>query len=127
MSKKRTKLHIRIPPYEYPRNEWRKKLHAVFAETAQRRQVTYDELEQLELEIKLYIRETSIAAHDVDNRLKDVMDALQGRAGGPKVRRLLIPIIPNDRQIVRVTIEKLVPPWQSKGFGHVVIRRYRKD
>ena len=63
--------------------------------------------------------------HDVDNRLKDIMDALQGRAGGPKNRKPLIPTITNDNQIYRVIIEKLAPPKQSHGLGHLTIRKYR--
>jgi hypothetical protein len=62
--------------------------------------------------------------HDVDNRLKDILDALQGRAGGPKKKRTLEPIIPNDRQIYRVIMEKGLPPRQSKGFGHLTIRKF---
>jgi hypothetical protein len=63
--------------------------------------------------------------HDVDNRLKDCLDALQGCAGGSKKRRSLDPIIPNDRQIYRVVIEKSLPPKQAKGLGHLTIRRFR--
>jgi hypothetical protein len=57
--------------------------------------------------------------------LKDVLDALQGRAGGPKNKHTLAPIIPNDRQVCRVIIEKLAPPWQSRGLGHLIIRKCR--
>ena len=62
--------------------------------------------------------------HDVDNRLKDIMDALQGRAGGSKKVRALSGIIPNDRQIFRIVIEKSLPPKQSKGFGHLIVTKY---
>jgi hypothetical protein len=34
--------------------------------------------------------------------LKDILDALQGRAGGSKKIRRLAPLIPNDSQIYRV-------------------------
>lgn len=63
--------------------------------------------------------------HDIDNRLKDIMDALQGRAGGPKSRKALTPIITNHNQIYRVIIEKSAPPKQSHGLGHLTIRKYR--
>lgn len=69
--------------------------------------------------------ETALRFHDVDNRLKDIMDALQGRAGGPKKFRNHSPIIPNDKQIYRVIIEKAFPPKQSQGLGHLVIKRYK--
>ena len=45
-------------------------------------------------------------AHADTNRLKDILDGLQGRAGGPKNKGMLEPIIPNDRQIYRVIMEK---------------------
>jgi hypothetical protein len=90
------------------------------------RKITYTDEDKFELDIRMYITKQDIGAHDVDNRLKDIMDALQGRAGGPKSRRSLDAIIPNDRQVYRVAIEKRIPPGQSKGFGHVIIRKLRK-
>jgi hypothetical protein len=53
------------------------------------------------------------------------MDALQGRVGGPKSRRQLGPIIPNDHQVFKVTIEKMLPPAQSHGMGHMIIKKYK--
>jgi Holliday junction resolvase RusA-like endonuclease len=79
----------------------------------------------LELSVTLYIPKRKLGWHDVDNRPKDIMDALQGRAGGPKNRRMIRAIIPNDNQIFRVTIEKRAPPPQSLGQGHLTIRKYR--
>jgi len=49
---------------------------------------------------------------------------LQGRAGGSKKIRTLSAIIPNDKQIYRVVIEKALPPKQSKGFGHLIVTKY---
>jgi hypothetical protein len=63
----------------------------------------------------------------VDNRLKDIMDALQGRLGAPKAVRRKAPIIINDYQIWRVVIEKGEPPPQSRGLGHLTIRPYRRS
>ena len=66
-----------------------------------------------------------MAMHDIDNRLKDIMDALQGHIGGTgKKRRALPALMPNDSQIFRATIEKQRPPDQSRGLGHVTIRNY---
>ena len=115
MAKRPLKLTLRIPPYEHPRNTWRKKLHQVVLKRQRKSPVRYTEKDKLELEIKLYINGPALFVHDVDNRLKDIMDALQGRAGGPKSRRVLEPIIFNDKQICRVIIEKLEPSWQSRG------------
>ena len=64
---------------------------------------------------------------DIDNRLKDIMDSLQGHVGGTgKKQRLLKPIIQNDSQIYRVIIEKGLPPRQSHGLGHLIIRKYKR-
>ena len=124
MAKRPLKLTLRIPPYETPRNAWRKRLHQVVLKRQRKSPVRYTEKDKLEVEVRLYIKGTGLTMHDVDNRLKDILDALQGRAGGPKKRRTLEPIIPNDRQIYRVIMEKGLPPWQSKGFGHLTIRKF---
>lgn len=66
--------------------------------------------------------------HDVDNRLKDCLDALQGRVGGTKTKaiRAQEPIIPNDRQVWKVVVEKRLAPKQARGRGHVTIRRLKQ-
>jgi len=125
MAKRPLKLTIRIPPYENPRNAWRKKLHQAVLQHQRDFTVQYLESDKLEVTVRLYISGSALGVHDVDNRLKDILDALQGRAGGPKARRSLLPIIPNDRQVYRVIIEKAEPPHQSKGFGHLTIRKFR--
>jgi hypothetical protein len=97
MAKRPLTLTLRIPPYEHPRNEWRKKLHNVVLRKQRTSPVRYTDSDRLEVEVRLYINGSDLAKHDVDNRLKDILDALQGRAGGPKNKRTLAPIIPNDR------------------------------
>ena len=124
MMKKKLTLHARIPPYLPPRNDWRKAIHAEVSKCADTQGVTYSPTARLELTVTLYIPENKLGWHDVDNRLKDIMDALQGRAGGPKHQRQIKAIIPNDHQIHRVTIEKKLPPPQSHGQGHITIRKY---
>ena len=126
MAKRPLKLKIRIPPYSAPRNAWRRQLHAAIAESQEKSKVKYRETDRLEVEVRLYMDYQALGFHDVDNRLKDILDALQGRAGGPKNRRTLQAIVPNDRQIFRVIVEKREPPKQSHGKGHLVIRRLGK-
>lgn len=123
--KSRKTLHVRIPAYRHPRNEWRRAIHAEVVKAARVRGVTFSEHDGIELRIALYLPEGAIGWHDVDNRLKDIMDALQGRAGGMKSGRVLRAIVPNDNQIHKVTIEKLCPPPQSLGCGHLKIGKYR--
>ena len=125
MAKRPLKLTLRIPPYEHPRNAWRKKLHEVIRRRQRRFPVTYTENDKLEVEVRLYFKNSALTKHDVDNRLKDILDALQGRAGGPKSKHTLRPFIPNDRQVYRVIIEKSAAPKQSRGLGHLTIRKFR--
>jgi hypothetical protein len=126
MGKRRQSLHVRIPPYQCPRNVWRLAIHAHLKDAIAAQGVSYTAKDKLELIITLYMREREIRWHDVDNRLKDIMDALQGRAGGPKSQHALHPFIPNDHQIHKVTIEKRPPPPQSHGFGHLTIRKHKE-
>ena len=79
MAKRPLKISIRIPPYKAPRNAWRKRLHGAISAAQLRSPVLYRCNDALELEIKLYIEGSGLFIHDVDNRLKDIMDALQGR------------------------------------------------
>jgi len=124
MAKRRLKLKVRIPPYSSPRNKWRHQIHRAVLEAAQKKDIQYQEGDQLELKLVLYLPEMGLRFHDVDNRLKDVMDALQGLTGGPKGKSKLTAIVPNDHQVFKVTVEKRLPPPQSHGAGHLVIRGY---
>lgn len=123
MPKRPLKLTIRIPPYRTPRNAWRQQLHKAILTVQRQSLVIYQPTDKLEVEVRLYMKGSALGLHDVDNRLKDVLDALQGRAGGPKRKRTLRPIIPNDHQVYRVVVEKASPPGQSHGQGHLIIRR----
>lgn len=127
MAKRALKLHFRIPPYRIPRNGWRRLIHTAAMEAQRRVGVKYTDMDRLEVEVRLYLDDGAIDWNDVDNRLKDVLDALQGRAGGPKAVRSVVPLIPNDRQIYRVVIEKCAPLAQSHGLGHVTIRRLSNE
>ena len=123
MAKRPLKLSIRLPPYKPPRNAWRRLIHAAVLSVQQRSPVCYEPNDKLEVRCKLYLRNWALSHHDVDNRLKDILDALQGRAGGPKKRQALQPIIPNDRQVYRVLIEKFPCRAGSNGSGLLTIRR----
>jgi Holliday junction resolvase RusA-like endonuclease len=124
MAKRKTKLTIRIPPYKGPSNPWRRKIHRIASLEAERAEVSYRSTDKLQLKVRLYLKDGALFSHDLDNRLKDIMDALQGRAGGSKKVRTLSAIIPNDSQIFRIIIEKSLPPKQSKGFGHLIVTKY---
>jgi len=125
MAKRPLKLTVRIPPYQTPRNAWRKKLHIATLQRQRKSKVVYKKTDKLEVKVRLYMNRSALRSHDVDNRLKDVLDALQGRAGGSKRNHTLASIIPNDNQIYRVIMEKASAPKQSHGMGHLIVRRYK--
>ena len=124
MAKRPLRLAVRIPPYRPPRNHWRMLVHEAVSIRQRAAGVVYKETDKLHIQLRLYLGKVAIRFHDVDNRLKDIMDALQGRVGGPKRITRLKPIIPNDRQIYKVEVEKGPAPPQSRGLGHLTIRRY---
>lgn len=104
----------------------RRLIHAEALQACTNKSVCYSKTDKLKLDIILYLDEKQLSFHDLDNRLKDIMDALQGRAGGSKAKKTLKEIIPNDKQIYRVTVEKKMPPKQSHGVGHLTIKKYRR-
>ena len=124
-----TKLKVRLPPYVTPRTEWRRCLHAAITEAMKKSGVKSTPRDstprdRLSLEVRLYLNALALKFHDVDNRLTDIMDALQGKVGGNGPHApLLKPLIPNDNQVFRATIEKSLPPGQSHGLGHLIIRK----
>ena len=123
MAKRPLTLKFRIPPYKTPRNAWRQEIY-VAAEAARiKSDVAYDATDLLQLDVLVYMNEGELSFHDVDNRLKDIMDALQGRIGGPKAERAFPPIVSNDSQFYRVSVEKQLTTPQSLKMGHVVIRK----
>jgi Holliday junction resolvase RusA-like endonuclease len=124
MAKDSKKLKVRLPRYKSPRNKWRKEIISG-VDKALGKKIKYTEKDRLELEVLFYFDDLKVSLMDVDNRLKDVMDALQGRFGGPKSKKKGPAIIPNDSQIFKVTVEKRRSPKQSKGEGHLLIRKYR--
>jgi Holliday junction resolvase RusA-like endonuclease len=125
MAKRALKLHFRLPPYVHPRIEWRKLIHEAATAAMRKRDVSYTPDDQLAVNIVVYFEVARLRWHDVDNRLKDVLDALQGRLGGPKSVRAYAALIPNDNQIHQVSVTKAVAPPQSHGLGHVTVTRYR--
>ena len=102
-----TVLEVSLPPYETPRNAWRAKIHAAALEAMRAAGIAYAETDWLAVEVQLIMNEAMFRFHDVDNRLKDILDALQARVGGPKRIRKLAPLVPNDFQVVRASVEKV--------------------
>ena len=124
MPKRTLTLKVTIPPYESPRSLWRKEIHKAVVEQEVKTGVRYTPEDRLEVIVRIYLDDKKLQSIEVDNRLKDILDALQGRADGTRRVATMKPIVPNDRQIYRVTIEKMKPPGQRHGLGHLVVRKY---
>jgi hypothetical protein len=104
---------------------WRKAIHAAICEVQDRGQVRYSGADKLEVEIRFHLENPKLTILDLDNRLKDVLDALQGFIGEKGKSRALRPIIPNDSQIYRLVAEKrLAPKVNRAAQSMILIRRY---
>jgi len=127
MAKPRKMFEVQIPPYVSPHLKWRGLVRDVVQAAQREKGIVYGPSDHLELRIRLYLEGGALEIHDVDNRLKDLMDALQGRMGGSKKIKPLSPVIKNDRQVWRVVIEKSEVPRKIPGLGgHLTVRRLRK-
>ena len=113
-------LEVSLPPYETPRNAWRGKIHAATSQAMQAAGIVYSEADWLSVEVVLVMTQAMLRFHDVDNRLKDVLDALQALLGGPKKVRKAPPLVPNDFQIIRASVEKVAGEILG---GSLTIRR----
>jgi Holliday junction resolvase RusA-like endonuclease len=106
---------------------WRKAIYLAVSEVQRREGVHYSAADKLEVEIRFHLQGRKLTILDLDNRLKDVGDALQGfiydkGAGGLK------PIIPNDNQIYRLVAEKRLPSKRDReSLSTITIRRYTGD
>ncbi|MFQ5968845.1 MAG: hypothetical protein ACE5MI_14770 [Acidimicrobiia bacterium] len=125
MAKPRKTLKVPLPEYVTPPREWQRQIQERVLRKQEQRGVVYREKDKLELQVRLYLKGTALRLHDVDNRLKDVMDALQGRLGGPKRIKPRSPIMWNDSQVYRAVAEKRPPSKKSHGHGYLVLRKCR--
>ena len=121
-----------LPTYQRDRRHWRRDILESVRKAARTAGVEYDRDDQLEVVILLYLkRGKRLAIHDVDNRLKDILDALQGRFGSSRTIGDDYRLIANDNQISRVVIEKQPTPKRfssdaTDAGGRLLIRPYRR-
>ena len=121
-------LRARIPSYEKDRGRWRKRILASVLSAREKSGIRYGPDDPLEVVVMLYLKKGKRhAIHDVDNRLKDILDALQGRFGGPKSVRTKTRLIENDNQVCRVVMEKQPIPkmFGDDAGGKLLIRPYQ--
>lgn len=125
MAKRGLKLSVQIPNIMSDGPAWRRALHAAIVQVQDRGSVHYSNTDKLEVEICFHLSNPKLTILDLDNRLKDVFDALQGFVGDKGKSGELRPIIPNDSQIYRVIAEKrLAPKVNRAALSTIVIRRY---
>ena len=125
MAKRSLKLTARIPNFMKDAKAWRRAIHAAIIEVQDKSNVRYSHTDKLEVEIRFHLQNPKLTILDLDNRLKDVLDALQGFIGDKGKSGALKPIIPNDNQIYRLIAEKtLAPKVNRAALSTIVIRRY---
>jgi hypothetical protein len=125
MAKRPLKLTVRIPNFITDAMEWRRQINAAIAKKQAAGRVRYDKDDKLEVQVRFYLQGHRLTILDIDNRLKQVFDALQGFIGDKGKRHGLPSIIPNDNQIYRVVAEKRLPPKKEvDALGTIVIRGY---
>lgn len=96
------RLRMILPQYATTAAEWKRSIHAAAMTATADQGVRFLDGEPLEVDIILYMR-GGLARRDVDNRVKHVLDALQGRLGkGCKVPGLFR----DDNQVFRIVAEK---------------------
>ena len=128
MAKASRTITARIPTYRKNRGQWRRNILVTVREACQEAGVRYAPDEFFEVVVLLYLKKGKRhIIHDVDNRLKDILDALQGRFGGPKSVRTKRRLIKNDNQVCRVVMEKQPIPkmYGDDAGGRLLIRPYR--
>jgi hypothetical protein len=125
MTKRSLKLSVRIPNFMSDAREWRRAIHAAIVKIQDQGNVQYSDTDKLEVEIRFHLRDRKLTILDLDNRLKDVLDALQGMIGEKGKSGELRAIIPNDNQIYRLIAEKrLAPKVDRDALGTIEIRGY---
>jgi len=113
-------IRIRLPEFKPPhKTAWREEIHNEISKYKVKCLKTH----KVELLVRFYLDKEMIKKTDIDNMLKDVMDALQGYVCGHKKKyHSRKRIICNDNQIYKVTVEKKLPPKQSHNKGHLIVK-----
>jgi hypothetical protein len=125
MAKRRFSIVVELPAYARPRNEWRRRVHAAVLEELARRGVGYVDADRLEVRLALALESRPLAVHAIDERVKDVIDALGGRIAGPRSVRRIAPIVA-DEQIGRIVLEKAPVRRRGRTLGQLAVTRYRR-
>ena len=122
---RRFTISATLPAYAPPRNEWRRRVHAAVLEAQTFRGVGYRDSDRLEMRVTLYLGQRDLDVHEIDERVKDIVDALEGRIAGRRSRRRIAPIVAGG-QIARVILEKDGRVPRGRPLGLLTLARYRR-
>ena len=100
-------------------------MHAAVLEAQTFRGVGYRESDRLELRVSLFLGARALDVHETDERVKDIIDALEGRIAGRRSRRRIAPIVAAG-QILRLIIEKDARVPRGRPLGLLTLSRYRR-
>ena len=136
MPKPKVRLTVTLPDYpekhsisagRKPGMAWRGGIYEAIRLAAEKQGVeSYSDGAEIECDIRLALSATRLGLQDVDNLLKHIFDAMQGRIGGPKAKPRSWHILPNDYQIRRVTVEKVEGPQRTSG-SRLIVTDYAKN
>ena len=129
MAKARHTITALLPGYERNRYRWRRRILSNVLHAARKAGIKYNGEAKFEVVVLLYLKKGKRHdIHDVDNRLKDILDGLQGRFGGSKTIHSKSRLIENDRQVCRVVIEKQPIPKSlgNDAGGKLCVRLYQR-
>jgi Holliday junction resolvase RusA-like endonuclease len=121
-----------LPAYQKDRRRWRREILECVRAANERKRVIHEDSD-LDVTVLLYLRGKQDLVHDVDNRVKDVLDALQARDGRSRAGRAKARLIDNDNRVRRLLVEKQPRPkiWKNasvdvllRAGGRIRIRPY---
>jgi Holliday junction resolvase RusA-like endonuclease len=131
MAKRKLKVVAKIKNYLVDEVKWKRAIYREVTKAQRDAGVVYSDDDKLEVEICFHLTGFKLTKLDIDNRLKQVGDALQGfinDKGKLSNGRRRKPIIPNDNQIYRWSAEKRLPSKHDRSApSTITIRAYSRD
>jgi Holliday junction resolvase RusA-like endonuclease len=133
MASRTRTVRCTLPPYQKNRQRWRKLILQAARSAADAARADYGHTPPLDVSLLIYMTgRKRLLIHDVDNRLKDVLDALHGRFRA-KAKTKALRLFENDNCVYRVVVEKRALPKKYKNRldsapgGHLSIRAYKRQ
>lgn len=129
MAKRRLKVVAKIQNYLVDEVKWKRAIYNAVTKAQRDAGVIYSSDDKLEVEICFNLAGHKLTKLDIDNRLKQVGDALQcfindkGKLSNGRRRK---PIVPNDNQIW--SAEKRLPSKRDRNApSTITIHAYTRD